>query len=74
MAIAYQNEIGNTQIHLFLEKFPAETSSVMDFLKAKLPPYMIPSEITVLPIFPLNANGKVDRKALKATLETKNKS
>jgi D-alanine--poly(phosphoribitol) ligase subunit 1 len=74
VAIAYQNEIGNTQIHLFLEKFPAETSSVMNFLKAKLPPYMIPSEITVLPIFPLNANGKVDRKALKATLEIKNKS
>jgi D-alanine--poly(phosphoribitol) ligase subunit 1 len=74
VAIAYQNEIGNTQIHLFLEKFPAETSSVLDFLKAKLPPYMIPSEITVLSVFPLNANGKVDRKALKANLETKNKS
>ena len=33
-------------------------------LAAALPDYMLPSSITVLDALPLNANGKVDRKAL----------
>ena len=33
-------------------------------LVAALPDYMLPSSITVLDALPLNANGKVDRKAL----------
>lgn len=35
----------------------------------RLPPYMQPSAVHVLTEFPLNANGKVDRKALRARLE-----
>ncbi|RBL88157.1 non-ribosomal peptide synthetase [Chitinophaga flava] len=35
-----------------------------EWLKTKLPDYMVPASITSLPAFPLNANGKVDRKAL----------
>jgi amino acid adenylation domain-containing protein len=35
----------------------------------KLPDYMVPSEIARLPALPLNANGKVDRKALRELLE-----
>lgn len=34
------------------------------FLKDRLPDYMIPATFIVLPEFPLNQNGKVDRKAL----------
>jgi amino acid adenylation domain-containing protein len=37
---------------------------VRDFLKAKLPYFMLPSSITALEKLPLNANGKVDRRAL----------
>ncbi|QAU33708.1 amino acid adenylation domain-containing protein [Janthinobacterium sp. 17J80-10] len=40
-------------------------------LKARLPHYMIPSRIIPLETMPLNANGKVDRKALKLLLETR---
>lgn len=36
------------------------------FLKNKLPKYMLPSEIFLKEALPLNANGKIDRKALEA--------
>ncbi|HJS23707.1 MAG TPA: amino acid adenylation domain-containing protein [Pyrinomonadaceae bacterium] len=39
------------------------TNDVRNFLKEKLPAYMVPS-IRLIPEMPLNANGKVDRKAL----------
>ena len=35
-------------------------------LKATLPDYMIPSVFVVLPVFPLNANGKIEVKSLPA--------
>lgn len=37
-------------------------------MKAKLPPYMLPSEVHVLDALPLNSNGKVDYPALSASL------
>ncbi|HEY3787707.1 MAG TPA: non-ribosomal peptide synthetase, partial [Urbifossiella sp.] len=39
-------------------------SEIRAFLAAKLPEYMIPSSFMPLETLPLNANGKVDRKAL----------
>jgi acyl carrier protein len=37
---------------------------IRDFLKSKLPYFMLPSDVIVLDKLPLNANGKVDRRAL----------
>ncbi len=38
--------------------------TIKQFLKSKLPDYMIPSHFVILPRLPLTPNGKVDRKAL----------
>ena len=42
---------------------------IIEFLKKKVPSYMLPSGITVLPAFPTNINGKVDRKKLIEMLD-----
>lgn len=40
------------------------SSSVHALLSARLPQFMVPNEIVVLPEFPMTPNGKVDRNAL----------
>ncbi|MFD2168536.1 amino acid adenylation domain-containing protein [Tumebacillus lipolyticus] len=43
---------------------PVEEGEWWEFLQDRLPDYMIPAHILSLDAFPLNRNGKVDRKAL----------
>ncbi len=64
-AIAFQNEYGNTEIQLFVENYPLETKRISEYLKTRLPAYMIPAGIVSLDIFPVNASNKIDRIALK---------
>lgn len=52
----------------FLGTDLADAAGVRERVIARLPPYMHPSELRLMPSFPLNANGKVDRKALLAIL------
>ncbi len=63
-AVPYQNKLGTMQIHLFVENFEGSISELESGLKTRLPDYMVPSGISVLNSFPLNANGKIDRKEL----------
>ncbi|GAB4217232.1 MAG: D-alanine--poly(phosphoribitol) ligase [Sandaracinaceae bacterium] len=48
---------------------PGEAEAIRAAAVERLPPYMQPREVRLVSSFPLNANGKVDRKALLAMLE-----
>jgi amino acid adenylation domain-containing protein len=41
-----------------------DAAALRAFLREKLPDYMVPARIAVLPAFPLTPNGKIDRRAL----------
>ena len=68
MAIAFQNVQNLTEIALFVESQVEETKALMEYLRSKMPHYMIPTRILFEPTFPLNKSEKVDRNALKAKL------
>ncbi|MFB7470718.1 amino acid adenylation domain-containing protein [Kitasatospora sp. NPDC056184] len=45
---------------------PVDVARVRTALRGRLPDYMVPSAVVVLPALPLTPNGKVDRSALPA--------
>jgi non-ribosomal peptide synthetase component F len=60
---------GADGIVAFLGADAADCDAIRNRLKQQLPPYMVPREIRLVREFPLNANGKVDRNALRRQLE-----
>jgi amino acid adenylation domain-containing protein len=68
VAVAYENVHGINEIALFAEDRQADTGKLLEYLKSKMPNYMIPSKIFLREEFPLNSNGKVDRNLLKKSI------
>lgn len=60
------------QIHLFVENYSGGVSDIVNYLKTKIPNYMIPSSINIVNNFPINANGKIDRSTLFNFIGLKN--
>ena len=59
----YDNE--NDRISLAVTPESVDKQSLIDFLKKKIPHYMMPSVIKMMSQFPTNPNGKIDRKKIK---------
>lgn len=68
VALAFQNEKNLTEVALFIESEEQNTQELVEYLKDKMPHYMIPSQYLFEPSFPLNNSDKIDRTALKQRL------
>ena len=64
VAAVNTSEAGSHFILLFIESEKDLRNGLKEHLKKHLPDYMIPKEIITVSLFPLNSNGKTDRKAL----------
>ena len=64
IAAVNTSEAGSHFILLFIESEKDLRNGLKEHLKKHLPDYMIPKEIITVSPFPLNSNGKTDRKAL----------
>ena len=64
IAAVNTSEAGFQSILLFIESEKDLNKGLVEYLKKHLPDYMIPKEIITVGLFPLNSNGKTDRKAL----------
>ena len=68
VCIACQNEKKLDEIVMFIESPEFETKELVDYMRTKMPQYMIPAKYVFVRTFPLNANGKTDRNAIKLLL------
>jgi amino acid adenylation domain-containing protein len=60
---------GDSRLVAYVARSPGRTPSLeelRDFLRHRLPSYMVPSTFVLLPSLPLTPSGKVDRRALAA--------
>ena len=62
----YSNEQGNTELAIIIEGEEYDTKGHKSVLANVLPAYEVPSKWLFLHSMPLNLNGKVDRKAIRA--------
>ena len=67
VALLREDERGQKRLVAYLQRstHPSPEAGILQqFLKTKLPDYMIPAAFVVLDKFPLTPNGKINRKAL----------
>ena len=67
-AASFQNSSEIMEIGLVIESKEFQYADLLEFLKQKLPAYMIPSKVIFKEAFPTNSNGKTDHKQLKQLL------
>lgn len=54
----------HTELHMVVEALSCEEHALHEFLKEKLPRYMLPNQIHCTPQFPVTNSNKVDRKKI----------
>ncbi len=65
VALQYKNKIGENDLGLVVESEDCNVTELINSMKIKVPFYMIPSTVKLIKEFPLNKNGKIDRKVLE---------
>ena len=65
IVIAIEDKKGMMQLVLFVVKNGLTNADLLEKLKQSMPGYMVPTVILQVDEFPLNDNGKLDRKQLK---------
>jgi acyl-coenzyme A synthetase/AMP-(fatty) acid ligase len=66
VAVVSDDDLGQPEIILYVQKGDYEINDVESFLASMLPGYMLPRKICGIVEMPLNLNGKIDRKKLAA--------
>jgi amino acid adenylation domain-containing protein len=71
VAVAWPRDRGGGAQGLvaFVTGHAVDHDGALALVRTRLPDYMVPRELRVVPTLPLNANGKIDRRALLAELE-----
>lgn len=66
LVIAREDTPGDKQLAAYLlgSATPLSASALRNYLRERLPEYMVPAAFVFLEEFPLSPNGKIDRKAL----------
>ena len=73
VAVAREDEPGNKQLAGYViprDRRVLTPKDLREFLRQKLPEYMVPAHFVFLDTFPLTPNGKVDRRALPVPEKT----
>jgi len=68
VVVAREDDRGSTQLvaYVVANNGDLQIAELRNYMKQRLPEYMLPSAIVPLKVFPLTPNGKLDRKALPA--------
>lgn len=69
VAVVVTTPQGGSQIDIVLDMPAASEQDVIAGLRSRLPSYMVPTRVHAITPFPLNVNGKTDRKELTKLIE-----
>lgn len=68
VCLAFENHNNLTEIAMFIESEEFSTNDLLDYMRSKMPSYMIPSRVIFQKEFQLNSNGKIDKNILKSLI------
>ena len=69
VCMAFENQNGLTEIAMFIESTQFDPDEMIAYMRTKMPSYMIPTHLFFIPVFPLNANDKIDKIRLKSMIQ-----
>lgn len=67
VCLVYEKD-GINELYLVVEGKEFDTKELVEYMKSKMPHYMIPSHISFIETFPLNNSDKIDRPRIKKEL------